>query len=104
MSRRCSRNKIRPAGSKIGCATEFALTSHQGTHAISRVTEAPRISVLISTFNNARFVAKKLAEIRAQSWFNRAEFIFIETGSPEYERELLAPFCREHSNCRVVAS
>ena len=53
---------------------------------------APQISVLISTYNNRRFVAKKLAEIQRQTIFDRSEFIFIETGSPECERELIAPF------------
>ena len=67
------------------------------------VSDAPRISVLISSYNNARFVEKKLAEIKAQTWFTRAEFLFIETASPERERDLFAPFCREHSNCRVIA-
>lgn len=69
-----------------------------------RVTGTPRISVLISSYNNARFVSKKLAEIRAQTWFERAEFLFIETASPERERDLFAPFCREHPNCRVIAA
>ncbi len=68
------------------------------------MTEAPRIAVLISSYNNARFVAKKLAEILAQTWFNRAEFLFIETASPERERESFAPFCREHSNCRLITT
>jgi cellulose synthase/poly-beta-1,6-N-acetylglucosamine synthase-like glycosyltransferase len=68
------------------------------------VTDAPRISVLISSYNNARFVAKKLAEIRTQTWFTQAEFLFIETASPEREREQFLPFCREHSNCRLIAT
>jgi len=67
------------------------------------VTASPRISVLLSCYNNARFVAKKLAEIRAQTWFERAEFLFIETASPERERELFRPFCQEHPNCRLLA-
>lgn len=65
---------------------------------------APQISVLISTYNNRRFVAKKLAEIRRQTIFDRAEFLFIETGSPERERELIAPFCAEHPNCRLLTT
>ncbi len=65
---------------------------------------APSISVLISTYRNARFVAKKLAELRAQTWFEHAEFIFIETASPERERELLAPFCAAHPNCRLLTT
>ncbi|HEY0551530.1 MAG TPA: glycosyltransferase [Verrucomicrobiae bacterium] len=68
------------------------------------VTDAPRISVLISSYNNARFVEKKLAEIKAQTGFARAEFLFIETASPERERELFAPFCRQHPNCRLLAT
>ena len=67
------------------------------------MTDAPRISVLISSYNNARFVAKKLAEIRAQTIFRKAEFLFIETASPERERALFDPFCRGHPNCRVIA-
>ena len=68
------------------------------------VNRAPRISVLISSYNNARFVDKKLAEISAQTFFDQAEFHFIETASPERERELFQPFCREHSHCRVIAT
>jgi hypothetical protein len=49
-------------------------------------------------------VDKKLAEIAAQTWFNHAEFLFIETASPERERERFAPFCREHLNCRLMAT
>ena len=68
------------------------------------VSDAPRISVLISSYNNARFVEKKLAEIKRQTWFAEVEFLFIETASPERERELFAPFCHEHPNCRVIAT
>ncbi len=68
------------------------------------VTKAPRISVLISSYNSARFVAKKIAEIKSQTWFEHAEFLFIETASPERERELFAPFCHEQPNCRVLAT
>lgn len=68
------------------------------------VNAAPRISVLISSYRNARFVAKKLAEIQAQTWFAQAEFLFIETASPERERDLFAPFCRAHPNCRLITS
>lgn len=64
----------------------------------------PKISVLISTFNDRAYVAKKLAEIRAQSAFEDAEFIFLETASPEREREELAPFCQAHSNARLITT
>jgi glycosyltransferase involved in cell wall biosynthesis len=62
-----------------------------------------RISVLISTYDDAALVDKKLDEIQKQSLFEEAEFIFIETASPGKERLVLAPFCAQHSNCRLVA-
>lgn len=64
----------------------------------------PRISVLISTYGNRRFVAKKLAEIQRQTLFEHAEFLFIETASPERERDLLAPFCAARPNCRLITT
>jgi glycosyltransferase involved in cell wall biosynthesis len=60
------------------------------------------ISVSISTFNDRELVDKKLQEIRAQTAFERSEFIFIESASPGHERELLEPFCSEHDNCRLI--
>lgn len=65
-------------------------------------TSAFEISVLISTYNDRDLVQKKLREIRAQTAFERAEFIFIEPASPGNERELLAPFCEQHTNCRLL--
>jgi len=62
-----------------------------------------KISVIISTYNDREFVAKKLAEIREQSIFDAAEFIFVEPDSPQRERELLQPFCEQHANCRLLA-
>jgi len=62
-----------------------------------------RISVLISTYDDAKLVNKKLEEIRKQTIFEQAEFIFIETASPGNERLLLAPFCEKHSNCKLLA-
>lgn len=68
------------------------------------VSSAPRISVLISSYSNARFVGKKIAEIERQSCFPHAEFLFIETGSPERERDLFQPFCARHQNCRLIVT
>jgi glycosyltransferase involved in cell wall biosynthesis len=62
----------------------------------------PKISVIISTYNNARYVDKKIKEILQQTQFHDSEFIFIETASPERERDLLTPFCEEHENCRLL--
>lgn len=64
----------------------------------------PAISVLVSTYADRRHVPRKLAELRAQSAFADAEFIFLETASPERERELIEPFCAMHGNCRLLAT
>ena len=62
-----------------------------------------KISVLISTYDDAEFVDRKLDEIRKQSIFDQSEFIFIETASPGRERRVLAPFCERHGNCKLLA-
>jgi glycosyltransferase involved in cell wall biosynthesis len=62
-----------------------------------------KISVIISTYNDRAFVEKKIAEIKQQSIFDDAEFIFIEPDSPQQERELIAPLCEQHPNCKLVA-
>ena len=62
----------------------------------------PKITVLISTFNDRGYIAKKTAEIEAQTAFRDAEFLFLETRSPERERELLEPYCKQHPNCRLI--
>lgn len=62
----------------------------------------PEITVIVSTYDDRDFVAKKLAEIEVQSAFQRAEFIFIEPASPGLERELIEPFCEKHTNCKLI--
>ena len=63
----------------------------------------PEISVIISTYDDRDLIPKKLAEISGQTYFDRAEFLFIEPDSPGKERELIAPFCEAHANCRLIA-
>ena len=62
------------------------------------------ISVIISTYNDQEFVTKKCAEILTQTAFEKAEFIFIETASPQQERLALQPFCDRHANCRLITT
>ncbi|HAB37797.1 MAG TPA: hypothetical protein DCE52_07375 [Rhodobacteraceae bacterium] len=63
----------------------------------------PEISVIISTYNDRALLEKKLNEILRQTFFDRAEFIFVEPASPGGERILLEPFCSKHANCRLLA-
>ncbi|MFA5687656.1 MAG: glycosyltransferase [Kiritimatiellales bacterium] len=62
----------------------------------------PAISVIISTYSNIRYVEKKFDEILRQTAFQKAEFLFIETASPEKERNRIEPFCKRHKNCRLI--
>ena len=62
-----------------------------------------KIAVLMSTYAHRGFVEKKINEIQRQTLFDQTEFIFIETASPEKEREVLKPFCDAHANCKLIA-
>lgn len=64
----------------------------------------PQISCIISTYNDAQYVKKKMEEILAQSFFEQAEFIFVETASPERERDLISPYVEKFSNIRLIAT
>ncbi|NWK56807.1 glycosyltransferase [Verrucomicrobiaceae bacterium N1E253] len=68
------------------------------------MSETPKISCIISTYSDSDLVEKKIHEIRQQSWFDQAEFLFVETASPERERELIAPYTEQFSNIRLVTS
>lgn len=64
---------------------------------------AYEMSVLISTYDDRALVEKKLLEIKRQTAFARAEFIFIEPASPGQEREVIEVFCEQSANCRLIA-
>ena len=67
----------------------------------SHLPTSPSLTVIISTYNDLALVEKKLAEIQAQTAFASTEFIFVETGSPQRERDALQPFTNQHDNCRL---
>lgn len=69
--------------------SRFAIYLLLTVHYLNQLMPYP-ISVLISTYNNRGFVSKKIKEISAQTLFEHAEFIFIETASPEKERAYFA--------------
>ncbi len=65
---------------------------------------AYRISCIISTYCDAAYVSKKMEEIERQTIFDEVEFIFIETGSPECERELIRPYLDKFSNIKLLTT
>lgn len=66
------------------------------------VATKPRISCIISTYSDADFVEKKISEIQKQTIFEDAEFIFVETDSPEREREVIRPHTEKFANIRLI--
>jgi glycosyltransferase involved in cell wall biosynthesis len=66
------------------------------------VAEKPRISCIISTYSDIEFVEEKISEIQKQTIFEEAEFIFVETNSPEHEREVIRPYTEKFSNIRLI--
>jgi len=70
----------------------------------SGMSNRPRISCIISTYNDAAFVEKKIAEILRQTIFDQAEFLFIDTASPGNERDLVAPYTQKYPNIKIITS
>lgn len=64
----------------------------------------PRISCILSTYGDADLVEKKVNEILQQTIFEEVEFLFVETGSPDKERDLIAPYCEKYANIRLVTT
>ena len=68
------------------------------------MTNGYRISCIISTYCDAGYVCKKMEEIVQQTIFADVEFIFIETGSPERERDEIFPYTEKYSNIRLLTT
>ncbi len=66
------------------------------------MAEKPRISCIISTYSDIEFVEKKISEIQKQTIFKEAEFIFVETNSPERERDVIGPYTEKFPNIRLI--
>ncbi|MBT8044565.1 MAG: glycosyltransferase [Verrucomicrobiae bacterium] len=62
----------------------------------------PRISCIISTYGDADLVHKKIEEICRQTIFDEVEFLFVETGSPDRERDIIAPYTEQYSNIHLI--
>ena len=71
---------------------------------IIRMPDKIRVSCIISTYGDADLVEKKICEILRQTIFDQVEFLFVETGSPERERDLIAPYAEKYSNIRLVTT
>lgn len=68
------------------------------------MSRQPRISCILSTYSDGGLVEKKIREILRQRIFDEVEFLFVETGSPDRERDLIAPYCEQYPNIKLVTT
>lgn len=72
---------------------------------LARFVQTPyRISCIISTYDDADHLEKKLAEIQKQTIFQEVEFLFVETASPGHERDIIEPVTLEYPNIRLLVT
>src|SRR5262245_14732681 len=69
---------------------------------MSSLSQAPRISVVMSVYDGARFVDEAVASIRSQTYSN-FEFIIVDDGSRDATPEILSKHADEDSRVRVVS-
>lgn len=58
----------------------------------------PKVSVIVSTYNNADFIEGCLDDLVEQTIFDKIEILVIDSGSEQNEGELVAPYCEKYSN------
>lgn len=62
----------------------------------------PRVTAIVSTYNAERFMQGCLEDLVAQTLFPRMEVIIIDSGSPQDEAAICAPFVAQYPNIRYV--
>lgn len=60
----------------------------------------PRVTVLMTVYNNARYVGEAIESILAQSWPD-FEFLIIDDGSSDGSRDLLAHYATQDERIRL---
>jgi len=58
----------------------------------------PKISVIISSYNSAKFIKGRLDNLISQTIFNSLEIIIVLSGSKENEEEIISPYVKNYKN------
>jgi O-antigen biosynthesis protein len=58
------------------------------------------VSAIVSTYNAERFIKGLLDDLLAQTIGKRLEIIIIDSGSPEYEGDIVREYQKNHSNIK----
>lgn len=61
-----------------------------------------RVSAVVSTYKNERFIEGRLKDLLAQTLGDRLEIIVVDSGSPENEGAIVRRYQKEHSNIRYI--
>lgn len=64
--------------------------------------QPPVVSAIVSTYNAERFMQGCLEDLVAQTLFPRMEVIIIDSGSPQNEAAICAPFVQKYANIRYI--
>jgi glycosyltransferase involved in cell wall biosynthesis len=75
-----------------------------GTHSLITPdpTNAPLVSVIVSTYNSERFLASALKNLEQQTIADRIEIIIIDSGSTQNERAIVEEFQSHYNNIRYL--
>ena len=75
-----------------------------GTHSLITPdpTNAPLVSVIVSTYNSERFLANALRNLEQQTIADRIEIIIIDSGSTQNERTIVEEFQSHYNNIRYL--
>lgn len=62
----------------------------------------PLVTAIVSTYNAERFMQGCLDDLVAQTLFPRMEVIIIDSGSPQNEAAICAPFVQQYPNIHYI--
>lgn len=67
-----------------------------------RLAATPLVTAIVSTYNAERFMQGCLDDLVAQTLFPRMEVIIIDSGSPQNEAAICAPFVQQYPNVHYL--